>query len=249
MFGFNGSFIGYTTCNQTHHFAGGDTESLFHNNLNSQSGDWYYRANPITYSYNNYGHRCKNIDELNFDNYILFLGCSNTEGIGLHLEHTYANIVSSQLNCDYYNMSLGGSGLDILLYNLIAWLSVFDKAPKAIIVQWPNTVRVATIDHHKDILHPIGSWNTERHILEFLMLGEQTNFFATRGLLTYKMIHNLVKSTKLLLINPSFQYSGFPNDVEHPIITFPDLDYARDLSHPGIESNMLLSQKILTHFE
>ena len=40
------------------------------------------------------------------DNYILFIGCSHTMGVGLELEKTYPHILSEKLKMDYYNLAV-----------------------------------------------------------------------------------------------------------------------------------------------
>jgi DNA polymerase III alpha subunit len=53
------------------------------------------------------------IEDIDLNNYILFIGCSHTEGIGLELQTTYPYLVSEELKCDYYNLGLGGTGIDV----------------------------------------------------------------------------------------------------------------------------------------
>jgi hypothetical protein len=256
MFSFNGNFIGYNICNQTEYYSGTDTEDLYNSNLQTQSSDWYYYNNPITYSYNEYGHRSKSINELDFDNYILFIGCSHTEGIGLHQENTYANLVSTKLNCDYYNLACGGSGLDILFYNIVSWFNTFDKLPKKVVIQWPNTVRFAALDD-SGLLAPKGAWSREEDIQRFLAIGEEYNYFYTKSKLTYKMILNLIDTSKLIIVNPYFNKFNFLADAKfkfpagstHPVINFNIGDFARDFSHPGIQTNISISQRILSYLE
>ena len=96
--------IGNEFSNTTLAYRGLDSEENLHINLASQPNDWYYRNKTITYQYNEYGHRCKSIHDIDLDNYILFAGCSHTEGVGLELETTFPYLVSNQLGNDYYNM-------------------------------------------------------------------------------------------------------------------------------------------------
>ena len=70
----------------------------------------YYKENPIKYSYNNYGFRTpddfNDIDEGN-----VFLGESNTIGIGHHLENTWSYKLNKDLGGKFWNLSQGGSGI------------------------------------------------------------------------------------------------------------------------------------------
>ena len=104
-----------------------DTEENFKKNILTHPELNYYVTNILTYSFNNYGHRCKNVEDVDLDNYILFVGCSYTEGMGLYLEDGFPYILSQKLNCDYYNLGLAGSGIDIQLHNLTTWLLKYNK--------------------------------------------------------------------------------------------------------------------------
>ena len=100
MLSLNNDFLGYHPKEHNVRFSGTDTSKIFLENLKTQSNDWYYRSNIISYDRNSNGHRCKNIDEIDLNNYILFIGCSHTEGIGLKLEDTYPYLLSNKLECD-----------------------------------------------------------------------------------------------------------------------------------------------------
>ena len=70
----------------------------------------YYKENPIKYSYNNYGFRTPN-DFNDIDEGIVFLGDSNTFGIGHHLENTWSYKLNKELDGKFWNLSQGGSGI------------------------------------------------------------------------------------------------------------------------------------------
>ena len=62
--------------------------------------------------YNSFGHRCKEIADLDFDNYVLFAGCSHTVGVGVTVKQSYPYRVAKKLKCDYYNLGLGDCVVD-----------------------------------------------------------------------------------------------------------------------------------------
>jgi hypothetical protein len=94
----------------------------------------------VDYKYNSYGYRC---DEFN-NQKIMFLGCSNTYGLGSHVENTWPDILSKKLNMDYINLGTPGDSAQAQIikafqffkefYNpeyIIAFLPVFRiEAPK-----------------------------------------------------------------------------------------------------------------------
>ena len=123
-------FIGVNDSNTILSFLPSDTEETYQKNLLSEGDSWYYKTAKITYEINENGHRCKSINDINLDNYILFAGCSHTLGIGLELDKTYPFMVSHLLGCDYYNLGMPGAGIDVLEYNLLMWFSKVKKNPK-----------------------------------------------------------------------------------------------------------------------
>lgn len=228
----NENFIG-NPANFTTNFWGSDKEHVYLENLSKQPNDWYYRTTGISYVYNSLGHRCKNIEDIDLDNYLLFTGCSHTEGIGLELEKTFPYIVSQSLGLDYYNLAIGGSGSDIMTHNLITWLSTVKKLPKALIVMWPQKARFC--------LNQNNSWSVfnatsseDQTILEFMALGDQIGYFDTMQLLNEKLINTCYSDTKIIKLDSAY-------DIEY-------VDHARDLAHPGILANKNIANRILNQF-
>jgi len=208
-----------------------DNEELFLKNLKDKPNDWYYRDKEITYSYNNLGHRSKNIEDVDLDNYILFTGCSHTEGVGLELDKTYSNIVATELKCDYYNLALGGSGIDTVMHNLNVWLHTIKKQPKHIIFQWPDPSRF--LAYENDAFHIHGLWEKDPNILNFILAGDANYYFTAR----YQLAKILIESmNNVTLVNLATN-----NNEVH----FKRYDFARDGLHFGIESNRILADILL----
>lgn len=227
---FNHGFIGNQPT-RIINFSGGDIVERYAQNLKTQPNDWYYRFNEITYDINRFGHRSKNVEDINLDNYILFTGCSHTEGIGLELEKTFAYLTASELGIDYYNLALGGSGIDVMTYNLMMWINTVKKLPKALVIMWPQTSRFAHLEEPDDefICLEVPSNTTSPTSERFLVMGEEIRFFET----VKKMSNNLISTAypcKIVHLDP-FLLGG--------------RDKARDLSHAGIESNRVVADQII----
>jgi len=236
----NYPFLGYDETNFTRNFSGGDEEESFLQNLNTQPDDWYYRNADITYSYNEYGHRCKNIAELDLDNYILFTGCSHTEGVGLELEKTYAHKLSTALGYDYYNLAKAGTGIDTMIYNLNMWFLLVQKKPKYMFVQWPDETRFTII--HGVQADPCGAWKNDEDTQKFIYYGDKLNFFLSRKTLAEKNTQLMVDESALININVMHQKNS-----EGSKLILHKNDLARDLAHPGIQSHEKLVNDILAH--
>jgi len=233
-------FIGSDDSNTTLKFIGGDSEKQFIQAIEKMPKDWYYNNTEILYNYNNLGHRCKNFEDLDQDNYILFIGCSHTMGVGLELEKTYPYLLSKSLSCDYYNLGMGGSGIDVLLHNLIVWFGTVKQKPKLVIIQWPFWARYARF-----IREPTNATLLSTRISTIggvidptLMEVESVHYFKTIEHLAKIKLNHMID---VPIINIGL--AEYPSIINDDFIIFDYLDYARDL-HFGIESHENLASKL-----
>lgn len=234
-------FLGLEKQNNTVYFTGGDELELFERNSKKMPSDWLYHTEEITYAYNNLGHRCNNVDEINLDDYLLFTGCSHTEGIGLKLEKTYPYLTAKELECDYYNLSMAGTGFDVLEYNLIMWLSKIKKKPKAVVIQWPDHSRFVSLYPGYNNLIQSGRWMTDVNITRFMAISEELGVVHARKQITRNLLKNII-DVPLIEINFT-QHSGYSNDS----LWLKLVDYARDLCHSGIKSHENATKSLTEH--
>lgn len=232
-------FIGHETTNKTTGWENSTAEQDFLNSLKEMPADWYYRNVDITYTYNSLGHRSKEIEDVDLDNYLLFIGCSHTEGIGMEADKIYPHLLAQTLNCDYYNLALCATGIDIVLHNLTIWFSTVLKKPKALIIQWPDFTRLTTGSSVNN-LQPRGLWYNNNDYNNFVNLGIDLEFFEARKL----MAHHIVQSFQVPTVYFGLQ-KVIPFD-DNTIIE-PIIDKARDLGHPGLKSHQLFANSIYDH--
>lgn len=240
MLVFADSLLGYAPQRRFELFSGSDKKELLEKNLKEMPADWYYRTNTVSYERNDHGHRCKNIRDINLDNYILTIGCSHTEGIGVKLEDTYSHVLGKKLNTDYYNLAIGGSGIDLMEYNLITWFSTIPKQPKLVVIQWPDSSRYLTklrIDDQEMV--PSGPWRQEREATEFMIMGNEVNFFHSRHLLAKTLIKNFIKV-------PQVHVRMYTDDLYEGIL-MKRADLSRDGIHYGKESHENVAQDIVDY--
>jgi hypothetical protein len=254
MLTLNNDFIGYHPKEHTVSFSGSDTAELFEANLKLQPEDWYYRNQPISYNRNKNGHRCKDIENIDLDNYILFTGCSHTEGIGLRLEDSYAYLLSNKLNMDYYNLAVGGTGTDTVNYNIVTWFAKVKKPPKLLVVQWPHHVRAIVKffenpnNYIPDPWYDYGIWSSmntnvknHRDIGNFLISGEDIGYFKSLRILAKTLVHNIAKC-------PIIEITTRYDEISEGEYELDQVDQARDISpsstlgHMGIKSELINSQ-------
>lgn len=236
----NNDFIGHEPSEHNVLFSGSDTEELYNQHLKSKSIDWYYRTNPISYIRNSNGHRCKEIKDIDLTNYILYAGCSHTEGIGLELENTYPYLLSKSLNCDYYNLSVGGSGIDVILHNLIVWFGTVKQKPKLVVIQWPYWARYSRFANE-----PINETLRTNPITVVGGFADPT-LMEGEGVHYFKSIEHLARIKINYIIDvPMFNVglSYYPSFLDDDFSIFDKLDSARDF-HMGIESHKNLASKL-----
>lgn len=247
MYQFVDGFIGYCKWNLPLLFSGTDSQELYEANLKSGKILDYYKNNPITYNHNDWGHRCKNVNEIDLDNYILFTGCSNTEGIGSYIEDTYPYILSQKLNCDYYNLGLGGSGTDIMFHNLSTWIMKIRKPPKLLVYQWQTMPRFSVVVEG-DYIQTLGPWGSEKKYNDALIVQDELRIFETRNIWVKKFLSELSKQWNILEIHMTMEKS-----ISEFNVLFPLVDKGRDNLHPGPMSNNMLAdileKKYLTLFD
>jgi len=231
-------FVGQDSSNVILDFTGVDSKELYEKNLSTQPKDWYYRETKISYQMNEYGHRSKSVKELNFDNYVLFLGCSNTKGVGLEIEKTFPYLVSKELNCDYYNLAVEGSGIDVQEHNLVTWFYRFNHKPKFVIVQYPDMTRYMAQYPGYDSLLPNGVWSEDDNTKKFIVNSHEVGYLEARAKFCVNTIRQVI-SVPLVIINfdgiKKYDYG----------ITIKKLDWSRDFIHAGIKSHEKITSNIL----
>jgi hypothetical protein len=158
-------------------FAHTDSEEAFKLNLKKYGSDWYYAKNPITYKFNRLGYRMKQLEDVDYDNYYAFFGCSFTAGFGLRLEDTYVYKIAKQAGVDYVNASMGGSSVDFVYYNFINLMNKAPNKPKAVIINWPSVYRMFywTDEIHTQFMLPnlIDDGHWKRSYQDFIVMDHQ----------------------------------------------------------------------------
>lgn len=142
--------------------------------------------------FNSRGHRCKELEELNLHNYILFVGDSISLALDKPIEETYPYIASKKLRMDYYNLSITNGGLDSIKYNILSWNSIQPSKPKLIVVasEFLNSFIVSDKNHS---FWKVCDYNDD-NVKELFDAGNHNAFFTTRRILADKLIRNTIIS-------------------------------------------------------
>lgn len=102
-----------------------DSEQTFLNNLKKDPNNKtlnYYLENPIKYVLNkDYFRTSSELDSGKKGN--VFLGCSHTFGVGLHLEDTWAYKVNQSIGGEFYNLGIPGGSIQNIFINFVHHIS------------------------------------------------------------------------------------------------------------------------------
>lgn len=207
---------------------GTDTSKFFQINRKKLGKDWIYNTKSVSYVYNEYGFRTKPMNEIDWANSIIIFGCSNVKGTGHAIEDTIAYRLEKILNIPVINLGISGSAVDAACWNSLI-LHDHYPYPKAIIQWWTSLDRYT---NHEELRY--------------------RNYMPTKK--SYCAVHDwkdrskfYIKSDRALWKNKTIYYEGsqFPYTAKELNIDFyNELDFARDLNHPGIESHKVAAEGI-----
>ena len=186
--------------------------------------------------YNSSGFRMtKELEDIDLDNYCLFLGSSHTEGVGVEIEQRYSTLVSAVLKCEEVNLSVGGGGIDAVEHNLLSWFMHTKKEPKHIIIEWPAYQRFMQDIYEQKNMCPAGIWSEP----EFLVYADQALYLKAE--LTY---HNLHRLSPVKIID--VMHSKIVDQTwQSLMIWHTDIDIGTDNSHPGPKTHLATAENIL----
>lgn len=223
-------FISYLPKNEVVSFSDSDTKELFRKNLKSQPNDWIYRNKTITYSYNNYGFRTREFNDVNWKESVVVFGCSNVEGTGLAEEDTIVMQLEKILERPVINLGIRGTGIDVACWNSLILHKNY-STPKAIIQVWSSLARYANYDNKRL------SRFVPKHMGYYRRLNWE--FRSEKYIETDRALWR----DKVPYIEGTF-FKISNKNLEKSIKRFNSIDCARDLKHPGIESNKLAAEYI-----
>jgi len=101
------------------------------------------------------------INSMNSDAYMLVAGCSHTAGVGIDINHSWANVLSRQLNLDLTNLARNSACARYVADVLIDWLAQTQTRPTLVVVQWPNPYRSMKIINQQPRFYNVNSMDED----------------------------------------------------------------------------------------
>lgn len=126
--------------NKTKYYYGSDAEDKWEQKL-KEGRKSYYINKPIEYKFNNYGYRTYNDFEKGKKG-IITLGCSFTEGIGLHFENVWSYKMANHLDKPLYNLAVGGKGIRDSFERLVSFGDYLDYDYVFLLIPPPGRVTI-----------------------------------------------------------------------------------------------------------
>lgn len=211
-----------------------DTKELYSENLiknHKELKKFNWLDNQVVYKFNQHGFRCPNFDNKPS---IAFLGCSYTLGIGINIEDTWSFNIAKNLNLHYVNLGQGGASNDTAFRLAYYWIPIIK--PKIVFLLRPEPIRLEIISKHNGVDFLLPNSPTQYSLWYNDWMLEETNSFINLQKNTLG-ISEICKQN-----NIKFEYLDSSEFIYGP----SNVDLARDLAHPGIESNKNIIPKILS---
>jgi hypothetical protein len=214
-----------------------DNEELFNHHMSIPSKAvkilkfGWDKPGKISYIYNSHGFRTPEFSDIEAG---LALGCSFTEGLGLPVENTWPSVLSNILDFPIWNLGVSASSSDScfrLLDHYINYLNI-----KFVAVCVPHHQRFEFFDLTGVLQTVIPEEETPKYAMPYyknwISFSQNSLINQRKNLLS---IQKICEDKKIKLVCLDY--------TEYDINSKSDL--ARDLAHPGIESNKNFAQKVL----
>jgi hypothetical protein len=214
------------------HWSGTDNEE--HYQTLADSHRQYWDSKELTYKLNSYGMRCDEPPD-NHPNSILFLGCSNTFGLGEIKERTFASLVSTELGKHEVNCGVPGGSLDAAFRLYSHWQPIVRAGITVIAV--PPGWRFEHLYHFREnkiVISPQGGWSAAKdNTLLNYPINFPNHFISTKRNLN--AILNIARETDSKV---------FATDYRSPDILEIIDTAARDGKHFGHKVHRFIADKI-----
>jgi hypothetical protein len=242
----NDMLLNFKHVNFDRNFVGTDSKEAYAENLHRNDINWFkvYGDNPIEYDVNSNNYRCSNFSDIDWNNSVLMFGCSHVFGTGLHIQDTISAQLEKHLEYPVINLGVPASSMYFSFLNQLI-LKKNQVKPKAVINLWSSLERYSLFKGDINSPLPLGPWmvgtdwarNNESIIDFYSQWTNQYNNIQYYG--------NMLSDTVNIFWNdiPHVECTFFSNTAESlGIKLINQIDYARDLYHPGKDTNKMLAK-------
>lgn len=223
---------------------------------NRRKVDPKYTADNVEYKFNSLGYRTCEPEVLEEHNFILFFGCSHTEGVGLHEEDIWCSQLCNEIGIQKFNLGKGSSGPDTQYLNTIQYIKNKYPMPKAVVYQWPQITRrnFSCIDENHGIRvcpHTASSPETEKvnerwYKKRFLMDSGEREMLGYFSVTSCSLMWQMLNVPVL-----NWTWCGdFESDfVEMLRVETECTEKARDMMHDGTDVHRQAKEQVKPHID
>ena len=215
-----------------------DSQERFKKLSKEHQGYWNSLP-PIKYHLNEYGFRSGKFPEEETRDSITFLGCSQTFGLGLHKDKTWASLVAEHFNLPEINLSMSGGSLDSAFRVYNEWQPIHKSKITCLLL--PPDARYESVwptrppGSYK--WQNVGSWSVERD-RELSDDAKQTILY-----LLSREIQEVRRDRNISAIS----YIAQKNESRLIILPYTSvgIDSARDGKHGGFQWNRKMADEFI----
>lgn len=216
---------------------GTDSMTRYQDNLKNRYDDlkrFGWIDKKVSYKFNSLGFRC---DDFDGSPCAMFLGCSNTIGVGIPLEETWAQLVAKSLGLKCANLGIGASSPDTAFRLCLGYIDRLK--PKIVIYNQPPESRMEIINGSK----------LENYILKDLRINSNEIYLKKYVVTKDNSLLNYLKNffaIKHICAERNIKLAAFDNFMSSDYYDNAPKDYARDLNHYGPLHNLEFSKYVLS---
>lgn len=229
-------------------------------NYRSKRGNKAFSVESVGYEFNGLGYRGPEFDREPGEAAVMFIGDSNTLGLGMPWEGLWTSLVTKHLEQRWgrpvrqCNLGWGGTGSDYTA--MMVHQSVDVLMPDAVFILWSFVSRMTWFAETRRQVHFIPEWSPDKDTQEhsaYLRLATEPH-----GFFNYVRNFHLVHDRLLRLGIPYYwgnleQFSEKMLEPYLPLDGFAGrwkaMDLARDGRHAGLKSHALFAAKMISIME
>ena len=205
---------------------------------------WLDKSNEITYEFNEHGFR-----SVSFETKckVLFNGCSQTMGIGLPLQMTWAGKVAEELDVPYHSIACAGADWQHVCQRTLYWipklkpdLMILRETPIPRFNWWDQETVVSTAQFTGDELMDC-KIKESRPLIDIVSDNNSIWYQYSMQMLIEKCCED--NNVQLLIMPNDRIGSGLSGGWDKAT------DYARDLNHKGPNENERFFKKVMQELE
>lgn len=221
---------------------GTDEQHLYTKNLKTQPKDWKYATADVNYTMNSDGFRCSEFNSIEWNNSVVWVGCSITFGTGVDDAETVTEYFSQLSGLPVVNLGQQGVGIDYIV-DTLNHLHLSGIKPKHIVIQFPHTSRTLRFRNPEkfenlSVHSPFKDFQKYFFIYKYHQTGYNLMFkrmvdVAYPDAVCYTTHSYVADALDVWDLDPGKLRVG---------------DYARDLSHPGAVYHQAVAQQIYQRY-